>query len=318
MFIEQIISKAYSLDIVRSKEQTLLTEEHVTQSITELMDLATKARDEFDAEFLKNSAKDKKASTPSIYGEMDAKDYPAGYCREISDAVYEKLSSTEFVANLIKNGIVFKRVYVILNNTYFQNAIQCGDYFIDISNDTVDPSKDRIYYLNIKDLSYGNFENYEQYYKIAETYLNLRFYPNIMAPSIYNYYPVVALDANGRCNLFNHQEIILYKDISLNFKLSEEFKKSYFFKRKLPENYRETLKYFSSHVEIFMGSVKNIVNAYHSAEGGRKALISDMFQQEVNFNLNQLPLLLAFTQPKLPENHLETLRKHSFIPEHRR
>ena len=317
MFIEQIKSKAYSLDIVRSQEQKLLTKKYVIQSITKLMDLATRARDEFDTEFLKDSAKDKKASTTSIYGEIDAKNYPTGYCREISDAVYEKLCSTELVANLIKNGVIFKRVYVILKNKYFQNAIQCGDYFVDISNDTIDPSKDRIYYSNIEDLSYSNFDNYEHYCEIAETYLNIRFYPNTSMPSIYNYYPVVALDANGRCNLFNHQEIILYKDISLNFKLSEEFKKSHFFKRKLPENYQEMLKSFSSQVEIVMGSVKNIVNAYYASKDDSKAMISDLFQQEVNYNLSQLPFIFALTQPKLHKNYLEALRKQNFIPEHR-
>ncbi len=108
-----------------------------------------------------------------------------------------------------------------------------------------------VYYDSIENIDFENLEDYESYYKIVEGYLNIKLYPNHYIPQIADIFPMIALDEDGKCTLFMHQEIILYKDISQNFALAKKFRESNSFQNKvLPEPYINLLDSLKKHISF--------------------------------------------------------------------
>jgi hypothetical protein len=40
--------------------------------------------------------------------------------------------------------VVLKKVFVLLKGRYFQNALQLGNLYVDVANDTVDTAKPKL------------------------------------------------------------------------------------------------------------------------------------------------------------------------------
>jgi len=68
------------------------------------------------------------------------------------------------IKELLKKGVLFKQLFVILEGSYTQNAIQLGNLFIDVANDTVNPQKEAIYCEAIEDINFENLQEYNSYY----------------------------------------------------------------------------------------------------------------------------------------------------------
>ena len=292
-FILECGKKGYSVDIVVSDTQQKLTQKFVIPIIDKLIDTIKKYREEFDKNYLNNITF---SNNKVAYGIIDSKEYPKGHCRIIRDGLFEKLKNNPIIEELIKKGVIFKEVFVILNNSYTQNGIQLGSLFIDVANDTVN-KQEKIYYKNIKELNYKNLENYNSYYKMLEKYLKLSIYPNIYMPKVANIFPAVAIDSENRCHLLLHQEIILYKDISKNFALSKKFLKKNKFKNKiLPPNFVILLKLLEQNVKVDMSL---LLDRYFKAKDEfEKGLISEMFENEFFEIKNNLPIGLMILQSR--------------------
>ena len=241
-------------------------------------------------------------------------DYPIGFCQSIRDGLFDQFIQLENIKQLKQQGVIVKKVYIILDDRYFQNAIQLGNLLIDVANDTANPNEARIYYKAFDEITYSNFYSYDKYFRIAEKYLNLKFYPNRLLPQISDIYPVFSLSADGICSLFLHQEIILYKDISLNFKLSEDFKQSTYLKNRiLPDFYIPNIKKLDIKVE--MGGIKNIVNRYFADNNPiLKEYLGGMLHNEIEFNMKQLGLIFALSVKAPPAFMIQKMKEEKLIP----
>jgi hypothetical protein len=296
-YIKHISTLAFSLDVVDEAKQKSLTQAFVMPKIKQIMLDLSRMRDNFDQAFYKkHEAEIRAKKQKNIYGHVDVLDYPIGFCQLIRDGLFDQFIQLDSIKQLRQQGVIVKKVYVILDDRYFQNAIQLGNLFIDVANDTANPNEARIYGKPLDEVNYSNFYSYEKYFKIAEKYLNLKFYPNKLLPQISEIYPVFSLSADGVCNLFLHQEIILYKDISKNFKLSEDFKQSTYFKdRILPEPYIPYIKKLD--IEVAMGGIKNIVNRYFADNNPTvKEYLGGLLHHEIEFNMRQLGLIFALSR----------------------
>jgi len=317
-YIKHISTLAFSMDVVDEARQKSLTQALVMPKIEKIMQDLSLMRDDFDQAFYKKHKQEiETKKNKNIYGHIDVLDYPIGFCQLIRDGLFDKFVQLDVIKQLIQQGVICKKVYIILDDRYFQNAIQLGYLLIDVANDTANPNEARIYYKSFDDLNYRNFYCYDKYFQIAEKYLNLKFYPNRLLPQIYNIYPVFALSADGICSLFLHQEIILYKDISMNFKLSEDFKRSSSFNnRVLPAPYIPYIKKLD--IEVAMGGVKNIVNRYFADNNPEtKEYFSEILQHEIEFNIKQLQFIFALSVRKPPAFVIEKLREEKLIPQNR-
>ena len=240
-FLKRVETLAFSADIVNHPVQRQLTITHILPHIARFMADIAVFRTVFDTTFLKAQATKSAHSGASIYGMKTLSQYPTGYCEDIRNGLFDLLKKHPFVIKAEQKGIIFRKVYIILNDSYFQNGIQLGNLWIDVANDTVNPKEARIYYKNLSDLMYENLSDYDTYYTVLEKYLHLSVYPNTLFPNIAPRFPVFALDTEGVCHVLNHQEIILYKDILEQFSLSDQFFKGCFAQRQLPTVYQELI-----------------------------------------------------------------------------
>ncbi len=317
-FIENSKERAYSVDVLTSIRQKELTQRYIVPIIDELMDLIILSRKEFDREYLELHSSDSDLGS-TIYGQIDIAHYPVGHCSIIRDGVFEKMKESTIVENLLEKEVLFKHLFVILDASYTQNAIQLGNLFIDVANDTVNPEKEAVYCEALEDIDFENLEEYNSYYKMVENYLNLKLYPNIYLPKIQDIFPVIALDAEGRCTLFMQQEIILYKDITQNFALAKKFRDSNSFQnRVLPEPYINLLKSLEKHLSFGeFGIPSEILEKYFKADDSlSKSLFAEMFQNEFLTTLSSSSMILNLTQrgDMIPVSVLNIFRDRGILP----
>lgn len=245
---EQIQQRACSVDIQDFRGQESVTAKLVTPQLGEITSLLLQYRSEVDALFEKKRG----GMTPFEYGIVDVNYYPIGFCREIRDNVFKKVARDPLFQRLRASGLILKEIYIILRNTYFQNAIQLGNLYIDIANDTVDTSKPKLEVCPLNSVDFKNLNNYDEYFRVAEKYLRVTLYPNTFFPFFLPICPCLAVDERNNLQLFMHQEVILYKDVTNNFKLVEEFfRTSEISKRRLPLEHEHTLKQLISADPIF-------------------------------------------------------------------
>jgi hypothetical protein len=117
------------------------------------------------------------------------------------------------VQRLLRSGVVLKKVFVILKGLYFQNAIQMGNLYIDVANDTVDPSKPWLEWMHVREVPYTNIGDFPTLISVAERYHQCRAYPNLFFPLLAPVVPLLAIRANGRLELLHFQDGGFLKDL---------------------------------------------------------------------------------------------------------
>ena len=176
--IDQIQQRAYLLDIQNYSNQINITNKIVIPRIDEIKSKILFYRAEIDREF----EEQKKTKTSFEYGIIDINHYPIGFCRQIRDKVFEKLQKDTLFTEFVNNGIILKEIYIILRDKYFQNAIQLGNLYIDIANDTVAINESKLEICELNNFDFKNLDDYDEYFKVAEKYLHIALYPNNFFP----------------------------------------------------------------------------------------------------------------------------------------
>lgn len=114
---------------------------HLLPARAALMELFLAPRAETDAGM--------QGSAPAAYG----KPYPYGYCREITLHVFEVLKRRmerpscrggRALQAFLAEGGEGRCVWGVLRNTYFQTALQFGALYVNVTNNTVGPTKLRV------------------------------------------------------------------------------------------------------------------------------------------------------------------------------
>ena len=158
--------------------------------------------------------------------------YPVSCCLEITRHVLSKISQAVPSSNskglralqkFSREGGQIKRVWGELRQSYFQNAIQAGSYYIDVANDTVDPTKDKVDILPIQDSGFRNIDSYHAFAAVAESYWKCRMVPNIFFPNLAPFLPIITEFENGVLGFDSTNTFMMPMNLEKNFQLAHEF-----------------------------------------------------------------------------------------------
>ncbi|WP_202412100.1 DUF6447 family protein [Duganella fentianensis] len=143
------------------------------------------------------------------------KPYPLGQCLEITVAVQQLLSTFDPVtlkSPQAKTGYsayrAFRRaggdmrqVWGDLRGEFFQNAFQLGSLYLDVSNDTVTPTKPKVELIPFADARFVAIRDFEHFSQIARKYWDVEVYPNHVLPELAPYMPLLCCYRDGQLML---------------------------------------------------------------------------------------------------------------------
>ncbi|RVT48162.1 hypothetical protein EMM73_02390 [Rheinheimera sediminis] len=164
------------------------------------------------------------------YPYLGTKTYPLGRCKEIRDAVFIKLQqqlpqATEpglvLIRDQLQKGESLKKIWGALRGVYFQNAMAIGDWYLDVSNDTVNPNKPRIEVLPLASSGFAAVTSFEQFIAVARSYWEVDVYRNDICPALAPYMPLLYISKSGTCWLGEATDNMLAVATESEFAASE-------------------------------------------------------------------------------------------------
>ncbi|UUX49159.1 hypothetical protein NUH88_17355 [Nisaea acidiphila] len=135
--------------------------------------------------------------------DYDGKPYPLGRCREIRDRVYDRLVEqinapscpvSLALREFIGNGGIGRKIWGVLRESYFQNAIQIGPLYIDVANDTVDPLKPQTEILPLEKSGMKAVEDFFHFARTAQRYWECETYANTAIPGLASLFPIICVN----------------------------------------------------------------------------------------------------------------------------
>lgn len=140
------------------------------------------------------------------FPEFAGKPYPLGRCREIRDAVVELLQERAgaprpgvetAIASFIRGGGIARKIWGVLRDTYFQNAIQLGAWYVDVANDTVVASKPPVEILPLAEVDMVAVRDFRHFAEIAGRYWKAEVYRNSVFPRLAAFFPLIVVYPDG-------------------------------------------------------------------------------------------------------------------------
>jgi hypothetical protein len=128
------------------------------------------------------------------------KAYPYGRCEEITRELYAQLSLRlqrpehpveQLLHRFIAQGGRVHTVWGVLREQYFQNALQLGGLYLDVSNDTVVVSKPPVEILPIEASGLVNVRDLAHFVQTAQRYWAATVYANHLLPTLAPLLPLV-------------------------------------------------------------------------------------------------------------------------------
>jgi hypothetical protein len=165
------------------------------------------------------------------YPYIGTKIYPLGRCREIRDAVFELLAqklptATEpglvCLRNRLAQGQVLKKIWGALRGVYFQNAMAIGDWYLDVSNDTVNPNKPRIEVMPLATSGFVEITSFELFVEVAQHYWEVSVYRNDVCPALAPFMPLLLVAKCGTSWLGDATDEMLFVATNSQFRASEQ------------------------------------------------------------------------------------------------
>lgn len=170
--------------------QQQLTAQHLLPVQDALFDYLMALRDELDPVLAVR------------YPPQLGKDYPLGRCQEITTDVLAALQTRlparrhpveRAVMDFVQAGGWVRPVWGALREQYFQNAVQFGALYVDVSNDTVVVTKPKVEILPLADSGLVPVRDAAHFALIAQRYWRAEVYANLVAPSLAPVLPFVTL-----------------------------------------------------------------------------------------------------------------------------
>lgn len=187
-----------SENLAADRLQSALTRRFLTPALPALEVMFLALRSETDRAL--------SAGAAARYG----KPYPYGFCREITADILRRLNGRSphprspgerALTAFLNNGGVGRMVWGVLRDRYFQNALQLGSLYVDVSNDTVDVRKPKVEILPLRESGFSLVRDAAHFASIGETYWDVRFYANTALPSLAPAFPMIAVDRDGRAQM---------------------------------------------------------------------------------------------------------------------
>lgn len=190
--------------LVDQSRQSVLTERYLLPALSDLENFFLAVRAQVDAQLA--------PSLPAKRG----RPYPYGQCLEISVAAQRQLQRQDLhtlawspsaqlglaaFRAFRRAGGELRRVWGDLRGEFFQNAFQLGTLYLDVSNDTVTPTKPKVEILPFADARFFPITDFRHFARVAERYWKVRIYPNHVLPEWAPYCPLVYVTWDGRMML---------------------------------------------------------------------------------------------------------------------
>ncbi|CAH1746824.1 conserved protein of unknown function [Thauera humireducens] len=150
------------------------------------------------------------------------KPYPLGQCLEIAQAVEKRLRTVAEAAlpaeaaqglrafkAFLRAGGSLRQVWGDLRGQYFQNAFQLGSLYVDVSNDTVVPTKPKVEVLPFAVANFIPIRSFTQFRQIATSYWQDEIYPNHVLPELAPHCPLIHVSNNGSIRLHDATQYML-------------------------------------------------------------------------------------------------------------
>lgn len=144
------------------------------------------------------------------------KPYPLGQCLEISQAVLGQLQPGALgavpvntlqaqgraaVQAFLQAGGLMRLVWGDLRGAFFQNAFQLGTFYLDVANDTVDPTKPKVEILPFEQARLVAVADFQHFAALARGYWQHRVFANHVLPEVAPYCPLVHLAPDGTVSI---------------------------------------------------------------------------------------------------------------------
>lgn len=183
------------------------------------------------------------------------KPYPLGQCLEIAEAVEKRLRTvveTELPPEaaqglrafraFLRAGGSLRQVWGDLRGQYFQNAFQLGSLYVDVSNDTVVPTKPKVEILPFHEAQFVSIRDFAHFRQIARRYWGDEIYPNHVLPSLAPHCPLIHVSQSGQISLNEATQYMLAMTRTQGFAPSEAVLREAVMPQTLFERVRDALQ----------------------------------------------------------------------------
>ena len=159
--------------------------------------------------------------------------YPIGECFPITHIAYDYIRFTlistpewNFLLEFLNSGGIFKPVWGQRAGIVYQTAIQLGNYYIDIANDTVNLNEPKVEINLMKNSKFKNINDITEYSNINKIYCNNTLIPNFLYPNISSSFPFFIVNKDNRVNFHQSPYLTSLIHDSKGKKLVDYFKNS--------------------------------------------------------------------------------------------
>ncbi len=162
----------------------------------------------------------------------NGKPYPYGWCREITCDVLARLNARlkqprhpaeRAIKVFLSRGGTGRRVWGALRERFFQNALQLGDLYVDVSNDTVDITKPKVEILPMQASGFETIRDAEHFARIGALYWRETYYANHAIPRLAPLFPIIGVDGRGAARLHSPGKHMVELFCGSDFTLSERW-----------------------------------------------------------------------------------------------
>ncbi len=246
MSLASLIAAAHAPDLRARPDQEAPTRRRLLPQIDAILDRLRAHRAAVDEAFAKKRAAlgaRAAAADYGVAGEALLAKYPIGFCNAIRDQVFERLLADREFHALIGPDVVLKKIFVLLKGRYFQNALQLGNLYVDVANDTVFVEKPKLEWARIEEVDYQNADDWPAVAEVGRRYYQVELYPNFLFPLAFPAVPWFAIRASGRIDFFQAQNFVFLKDLGDGLRRARALLDDpAFATRALPEPYRALLE----------------------------------------------------------------------------
>lgn len=209
--------------------QERLTEAHIVPALPELEREFLAIRAVVDSRFQElRDAPGKEWPIPA----QALAGYPKGFCLQITQAAAAEFerrtrdapsAATEAVAAFRRAGGHVTKVWGVLRNQYFQNALQLGSLYFDVANDTVVTTKPKVEYMAMAESGFRNIDSYEEFAEVGERYWECTMYPNRHFPRLAPLFPILKVSKEGLLTLESPAYYMQRLNLDSGFRAAEAF-----------------------------------------------------------------------------------------------
>ncbi|MBN9689159.1 MAG: hypothetical protein J0M24_02880 [Verrucomicrobia bacterium] len=211
-----LLEHAQGQRLVHDSLQNELSRRWLDPVLTDLLREVSAARREVDAELRHRFARVRTREG------FDMQTYPVGWCRHIRDGVWNRVQGSLLIQSLIRQGLVFRKVFVVQRRQFFQNSIQLGDHFLDVANDAVDAHKPPVVCETLAEAGVEDLDSWPQFAEVAQPYDRVRLLPNRWFPLVFPVMPFLAIRESGLVEGLYQQDQLFLLDVGEHFRRARE------------------------------------------------------------------------------------------------